>query len=181
MIRRGFLAGVTAALLLPLGAFAASPLTIVCVTCSNGDNALAEQAEDKISAALLDRGVSVADPSAIEARYREQGRVAVARFWGGGAMAWESVSWVERTYHARRLFAAQLVITDTSLPYGEFQVHQIKARLSYKCFDVSTHEMIVAGSNSAKVRGEDVSDTTDEAIESSVKTLAASSVSRLKR
>ncbi|MBD5653885.1 MAG: hypothetical protein IAI50_01740 [Candidatus Eremiobacteraeota bacterium] len=180
MKRALFVAGAVAGAFLPLGVLAASPLTIVCATCSNGDGDVAEQAEDKISGALIDRGVTVADPSAIQERYREQGRAAIARVWGGMAMAWESVSWVERTYHGRRLLAVQVVVTDSSLPYGEFTVHQIKTRLSYKCFDVTTHQMIAAGSNSAKSRGEDVTDVTDQALESAVRTLAASAANRMK-
>lgn len=175
-----FVAGVASIALSPTTVLAAGPLTIVCVTCNNGDSELSEHAEDQLSGALLDRGVSVADPSAIQERYRQEGRAAIVAFWGGALMAWESVSWVERIYHARRLLAARLEVTDSSLPYGQFEVHQIKTRLSYKCFDVVTHRMIAAGSASGKSRGEDVSDSTDEALESSVKSLVATAAYRLR-
>jgi hypothetical protein len=172
-VSRGiFILGALSGIALPKGASAASPLTIVCVTCSNGDGDLSEQAEDQFSGALINEGVSVADPTAISAQYHEEGRAAIVSFWGGAAMAWQRVSWVERVYHARRLFAAQLVVKDSSLPYGEFQVHQVKTRLSYKCFDVVTHEMIAAGSVAGRSRGEDVSDATDEALAAAIKTLA---------
>ena len=177
--RASFIAGAAASLVLPLCAAAASPLTIVCVTCSNDDAELSEQAEDQFSGALINEGVSVADPSAISERYHVQGRAAIVAFWGGAVMAWESVSWVERVYHARRLFAAQLVVTDSSLPYGDFQVHQIKTRLSYKCYDVVTHEMIAAGSIAGKSRGEDVSDVTDDALAAAIRTLAPAAGRRL--
>jgi hypothetical protein len=177
--RAGFVAGCASLLAIPTGLSASGPLTIVCATCSNGDVDLAEQAEDQLSGALLDRGVRVADPTAIEERYRERGRAAIVAFWGGAAMAWESVSWVERVYHARRLFAVQVVVTDNVLPYGAFQVHQIKVRLSYKCYDVETHELVAAGSKSGQARGEDASDATDEALGSAVKELVASAAFRL--
>lgn len=170
--RNSFLAGAFASIVLPQAASAVLPLTIVCVTCSNGDSGLSEQAEDQFSGALIDEGVHVADPSAISATYHEEGRAAIVAFWGGAVMAWQKVAWVDRVYHARRLFAAQLVVTDSALPYGNFQVHQIKTRLSYKCYDVVTHEMIAAGSVAAKSRGEDASEVTDEALGAAIKTLA---------
>ncbi len=179
MNRNAFIAGALASISQVGIALGASPLTIVCVTCSNGDAELSEQAEDQFSGALINEGVSVADPSAISARYHEEGRAAIVSFWGGAAMAWQSVSWVERVYHARRLFAAQLVVTESSQPYGEFQVHQIKTRLSYKCYDVVTHQMIAAGSVAGKSRGEDVSDVTDEALAAAIKSLAPSAGRRL--
>ena len=94
-------------------------------------------------------------------------------------MAWESVSWVERVYHARRLFAAQVVVTDSTLPYGAFQVHQTRVRLSYKCYDVETHELVAAGSKNARAQGEDVTDAIDEALASAIKESVASAASRL--
>jgi hypothetical protein len=173
------MAGALASVAVPVSASAASPLTIVCVACSTGDAELSEQAEDQFSGALINEGVSVADPSAISERYHQEGRAAIVSFWGGVAMAWQSVSWVERVYHARRLFAAQLVVTHSSLPYGDFEVHQIKTRLSYKCYDVVTHEMIAAGSIAGKSRGEDVSDVTDAALAAAIKTLAPAAGRRL--
>jgi hypothetical protein len=177
--RAAFIVGALASIGVPQVVSAASPLTIVCVTCTNGDPDLSEQAEDQFSGALINEGVSVADPSAISARYHEEGRAAIVSFWGGAAMAWQSVSWVDRVYHARRLFAAQLAVTDSSLPYGEFTIHQIKTRLSYKCYDVVTHEMIAAGSVIGKSRGEDVSDVTDDALAEAIKVLAPAAGRRL--
>jgi hypothetical protein len=167
---------------LPSTLFAATPSTIVCVTCE--DDSLAKQAEDEISEALINQGIRVADPSAIDEKYHEEGRGALAAAWGDGwgvaAMQWSSVSWVETIYHARRLFAAQLIVTDSELPYGEFTVHKVKTRLSYKCFDVVTHQMIAAGSYKAEARGEDASDATDNALGETVRNLASGSVYRLR-
>jgi hypothetical protein len=95
-------------------------------------------------------------------------------------MRWSAVAWVETIYHARRLFAAQLTVSDSTSAYGEFTVHRIKTRLSYKCFDVLTHQIIAAGSSKAEARGENVSDVTDEALGETVRELSRGSIYRLK-
>jgi hypothetical protein len=168
--------------LLPQMAWALNPLTIVCVSCDDSD--LAEHAEDQLSGALVDHGVRVADPSAIQTRYHEEGRAAVAAIWGDNwgvaAMEWSSVSWVETIYNARRLFAAKLVVSDFSEPYGQYEVHKIKTRLSYKCFDVSSHRMIAAGSSKGSAIGEDVSDITDDALNDAIKNIASNAAYRMK-
>jgi len=183
MNRALFCAGAVAAAATPARTFAASPLTIVCATCTNGDDALAVQLEDQLAEALIDRGVRVADPSAIAARYHEAGRAAIGAAWGEGfgaaAFSWASVSWIESVYHARRLFAAQLEVRDASLPYGEFKVHDVTTRLSYRCYDVVTHQTLAAGSVSASARGEDAADCTDDAVASAIKSLAPTAATRL--
>jgi hypothetical protein len=180
--RTGFISSLAAFTFLPKMVFAANPLTIVCVSCDDTD--LAEHAEDQLSGALVDRGVKVADPSAIQTRYHEEGRAAVAAIWGDGwgvaAMEWSSVSWVETVYNARRLFAAKLILSDFSEPYGQYEVHKIKTRLSYKCFDVSSHQIIAAGSSKGEAVGEDVSDITDDALNDAIKNIASNAAYRMK-
>lgn len=171
------------AALVMAGAFVAHPVaaasasTIVAVACN--DPELSEDAEDFLAGALSDRHVTTFDPSAIDVTYHEQARLQVSRFLNSASVDYSALSWVTVRYHAQRLMAVNVRFTANALPYGAFTVYNVRARCSYRCFNVLSKTIVAAGSGLGTGRAEDVTQAQEDAMHAGLLEIARVSAARL--
>ena len=104
---------------------------------------------------LRTRGVSCVDPSAITSTLHTRARFVAQRVFDGIELDYDAVSWVTTDYGATRLLLATLELHDRELPYGEFTVHDMRAILSARCFDVRRKTLVGSGSVTRSAKGED--------------------------
>ncbi|MGB6985415.1 MAG: hypothetical protein WBD74_05480 [Candidatus Aquilonibacter sp.] len=175
MKRAGFLAVASAVIAVP--ALSASPTTAVLLSSSSSD--LDSQYLDFVAGALRARGVNVYDPSSADISYHERASL-VAEAVGSILVAEvNGIAWVEAHYHTRRAMFIETHISASSLPYGDFTVHMVRATSAYRCFDTSTRAVIAAGTARGEARGEDLDTATQQAGNRSLQTLAADAASKL--
>ncbi|MGC2131049.1 MAG: hypothetical protein WA629_13240 [Candidatus Aquilonibacter sp.] len=158
-------------------AVAASPSTAVMLSSSSPD--LDSQYLDFVAGMLRARGVNVYDPSSADITFHERASI-VAGAVGPILVAEVSgVAWVEAHYHTRRAMFVQTHISASSLPYGDFTVHVVRATSAYRCFDTNTRAVIAAGTAHGEARGEDLDSATVQAGNRSLQSLAAEAAPKL--
>lgn len=164
--RRSFvISGATAVSALgifPANAYANAKTTIVCVHCSVPD--LEEQGEDILSGGLRANNIPTVDPSAIETTYHERARLFAQRYADAIVVDYENMAWVTTKYRAGRLLTAFIDIASNPLPYGDFTVFNVRARISYRMFDTIDKKIICGGSTRSMARSEDERASQDDAI-----------------
>lgn len=153
MTRGGFSFGLGTCAVVWTAAEAKSVATLVVVSCRGTDSA--DLAEDDMISSLRTRGVSCVDPSAITSTLHTRARFVAQRVFDGIELDYDAVSWVTTDYGATRLLLATLELHDRELPYGEFTVHDMRAILSARCFDVRRKTLVGSGSVTRSAKGED--------------------------
>lgn len=155
----------------------AQPTTIVAVACNVPT--LADDAEDFLAGALTDRHVATVDPSAIEVTYHEQARLDATRYLNGVSVSYAAMGWVSTVYHAERLLIADAVVSGSTLPYGQFTVYIMRARCSYRCFDVITKRIVTSGSTLGTGRSEDIDEAREDALHDGLLAIAVEAATKL--
>jgi hypothetical protein len=156
---------------------AATPTTIVAVTCNVEE--LENDAEDFLAGALNERSVNTVDPSAIDIVYHERARLEAVRYVDSLSIDYSSIAWVTATYHAERLLMVAATLSASSLPYGEFTVYGVRARCSYRCFDVVSKRIVAAGSSLGTARSEDADGAQETALHLGLLSVARGAARRL--
>jgi hypothetical protein len=175
MKRVSFFVGVSALIAIP--ALAESPRTALLLSSSSPD--LDSEYLDFIAGVLRARGVNIFDPSSADISYHERASI-VAEAVGPILVAEvNGVAWVEAHYHTRRAMFVQTHVSTSSLPYGDFTVHIVRATSAYRCFDTNSRAIIAAGTARGESRGEDLDDATQQAGNRSLQLLAEEAAPKL--
>jgi len=179
LTRSSFAFGLGACALARGAAEARGTNTLVVVSCRGTDNA--DLAEDDMISSLRTRGVGCVDPSAITSTLHTRARLVAQRVFDGIEIDYDSFSWVTTDYGASRLLLATLELHDRELPYGSFTVHDMRAILSARCFDVRRKTLVGSGSVTRSAKGEDDTQVRFDVIRDSSEGLAGRIATSLTR
>lgn len=178
MTRVAVLAAIAMVATSPLATIARAPGKGTVILLDSNVPELDDEFTSFFAETLRSRGVRVVDPSSVQLTYHERASIVAVVFDSMAAVSESRVAWIETKYGAPQALFARVRINVTSLPYGEFTVHQVRSVCSFRCMDVRTHEVIKAGRTNAERRGEDLEHVqglaANDAIISSARAAAAS-------
>jgi len=176
-MKRSSLLLLTSAFVFAAPALARGKDTVILLSTSDPDQD--EECTNFLAEALRSRGVSVVDPSSVHLTYHQKSQIAGIAVGPVAALEAQSVSWISRSYHSSRALFANISFHDVELPYGDFQVHTITARCSFRCMNVSDYTIVKAGSFREERRGEDELSVASEAANAAMLSMARSAASAL--